>query len=226
MALAGTIRGMLEPMFGTSWPPEQPDRRTDAADTVEARQRDRRLEQKLISRARSGDQQAFDTIVSDHIDAVWQVVWRIVRHRQDAEDVVQEVFLTVHRSLAQFREQSRLSTWIHRIAVTRALNHLDRNAEKLRRSSDSIDEPERHELVADSTMRGTPLQQLEQRELLERLQACLGQLPPEWRAVLALRENRQLSYQRIAETLELAIGTVRSRIARARDALRICLENG
>jgi RNA polymerase sigma-70 factor (ECF subfamily) len=177
----------------------------------------------LLARARAGDRAAFDALVAEHLPQVWRVVFRVLRHHEDTEDVVQETFLTAYRGLAGFREESSLSTWLHRIAVSRALNHRQRASEKLRRASRSLDEPDAP--VAASTA-PSALRTLESKELLRRLAACLDQLPPAWRAVLALRDAESLSYDEIARTLGIALGTVRSRLARARTDLKTCVEGG
>lgn len=189
-------------------------------------------ERELLDRARLGDREAFDRIVEAHLPRVWRVVWRIVRHREDAEDVVQEVFLTAFRSLAEFRGDSSLSTWLHRIAVTRALNHLERSSEKLRRSSvpfgggpDEGDASDARGAADPPVDHGpSPLQALESEELMKRLADCLERLPAPWRAVVALRDGEEHSYEEISTALSLNMGTVRSRLARARIALRDCIE--
>ncbi len=190
-------------------------------------------ERALVERARSGDRQAFDRLVQAHLPRVWRVVFRILRHREDTEDVVQEVFLTAHQALADFRGEAKLATWLHKIAVTRALNHLDRASERARRSSRSLDDP-----VLDRTGDGvpardalpdrgpSPLQALEGRELLRRLADCFERLPSAWRAVVALRDGEGLAYEEIAGVLGIALGTVRSRLARARVSLKDCVEGG
>jgi RNA polymerase sigma-70 factor (ECF subfamily) len=158
---------------------------------------------------------AFDRLVELHLPQVWATVWRVLRHREDTEDVVQEVFVTAHRALPGFRGDAKFSTWLHRIAVTRALNHIENAEEKLRRASDSIDV----EAVDGPRAIGTPLGALEAKELMRRLADCLGKLPAAWRAVLALRDAEQNSYEHIAELLHIELGTVRSRLARARSSL-------
>jgi len=187
----------------------------------------------LIERARGGDRAAFDTLVESHLTRVWNVVWRILRHREDTEDVVQEVFLAAYSALPGFRGEAKLSTWLQRIAVTRALNHIDRAAERVRRASRSFDEsPGGSEgeargagvvPVPESTA-PSPLQVLEVNELRRRLAECLGRLPAVWRAILTLRDSEERSYEQIAASLRIALGTVRSRLARARMALRRCVE--
>lgn len=182
------------------------------------------IESGLVRRARAGDRGAFDRLVGLHLPRVWAVVARIVRNREDAEDVVQETFLTAHRSLADYRGDAAFSTWLHRIAVTRALNHLDRASVRLARASDPIDGEGVAEIAAPET--ATPLRALESKELLARLAACLEKLPAAFKAVVALRDVEDLAYEEIARVLSIELGTVRSRLARARGALKACVEGG
>ena len=179
----------------------------------------------LVRRARQGDRAAFDELVERHLAATWRTVWRIVRGREDAEDVVQEVFLAAWRHLDGLAEPERFSGWLRRIAVTRALNHVDRAGERLRRASTPLEDDDAGRTALASPA-ASPLRTLEARELLHRLAVCLERLPVAWRAVLVLRENEALAYERIAATLGIAIGTVRSRLARARIALRECIAEG
>jgi len=186
----------------------------------------------LVAAARRGDRQAFGRLVEMHTPGIWRVVWRILRHREDAEDVVQEVFLAAHRALPEFRGEARFTTWLHSIAVHRALNARRSAAERVRRSSLSLvagDDmgvagtmPEAR--LADPGPATSPLRALEAGELRRRVAACLEKLPGPWRAVLALREGESLSYEEIAGIMKTALGTVRSRLARARDGLRRCVE--
>lgn len=173
----------------------------------------------VVARARGGDRRAFDLLVERHLPRVWRVVYRVLRHREDTEDVVQEVFVTAHKSIREFRGDAKFSTWLHRIAVTRALNHVALASERARKVSDPIDsvpEPVSHA--------ATPLHALEAKELRRRLADCLEKVPETWRAVLALRDAEQLAYDEIASVLGLALGTVRSRLARARAMLQECVE--
>jgi len=187
-------------------------------------------EDQMIARARSGDREAFDGLVERHLGQIWAVVWRIVRHREDAEDVVQEVFLAAFQGLPGYRGESRLSTWLHRIAVTRALNHLDRSEERMRRLSESLEERSVDGGTGvdgraswPSSAPPSPLQALEARDLARRLAECLERLPAPWRAIIALRDVEAHSYEEIAGLAGVALGTVRSRLARARLALRQCI---
>ena len=131
---------------------------------------------------------------------------------------MQEVFLAAWKSLPAFRGEARLSTWLQKIAVSRALNHRARASERLRRASVPLEDP------MEDDARTRPLRRLEEGELRRKLSECLKRLPEPWRAVLALRHTEASSYEQIAAALEVAIGTVRSRLARARLALRDCVE--
>ena len=211
-----------------------PDRSVDAGGILgamsAAKESPVSAETELVERARAGDRQAFDRLTEMHLPRVWRVVWGVLRHREDTEDIVQEVFLTAYRSLPDYRGECSLSTWLHRIAVTRALNHLDLAAEKVRRSSlpiePSWEDPDPGSSSPDPPrdVRPTPLQALEANDLMRRLSECLGRLPSVWRAVISLRDAEELSYEEIAGALGLNIGTVRSRLARGRLALRDCVE--
>ncbi len=187
----------------------------------------RDLEAERIERARGGDRRAFEDLVSLHIQQVWRVVWRILRHAEDTEDVVQEVFMAAHRAISGYRAESSFSTWLHRIAVNRALNHRARSSEKIRRASFSLEgaagDEESGEALDLPSGAPSPLEELEAGDLSRRLAACLDKLPPAWRAIFGLRVNEDLSYEEIAAVHELAIGTVRSRLARTRLALRKCI---
>lgn len=212
-------RGILRPMQELDGPPR-------AADDPDAA---------LVERARRAERGAFDALVARHTPRVWAVVWRIVRRREDAEDVVQETFLAAHRALGGFRGDAAFSTWLHRIAVSRALNHVGRAGERAMRAAVPLEgdglegtprgvRAEVEAAAAAARANPTPLHALEARDLMRRLAACLDLLPPAWRAVLALRDVESLSYEEIAEFLTIALGTVRSRLARARAALKDCIE--
>jgi len=182
-------------------------------------------EEELIRRARQGDPEAFQRLVEEHLPRLWKVAWRILRHREDTEDVMQEVFLAAYRALPGFRGDSSLSTWLHRIAVTRALNHRGAAAERIRRASEPWEGMSGEEIrSAGEASVPSPLKTLETRELLRKVARCLDKMPAAFRAALALRDVESFSYEEMAETLDIAVGTVRSRLARARMALRQCVQ--
>ena len=197
-------------------------RRIDAASPAGEEAAPAAAEAELVARARRGDRNAFDDLMRLHLPRVWAVVWRMVRQREDTEDVVQEVFLTAYRGLAEFRGEARLSTWLHRIAVTRALNHLERAEERASRARVELDDV-LDALPAAAGPGGSPLQALQAGELQRRLSDCLGRMPAAFRSILSLRDVDDTPYEGIAAALGIALGTVRSRLARARLALRQCL---
>jgi RNA polymerase sigma-70 factor (ECF subfamily) len=197
-------------------------RRIDAATAASEAAAPEAAEADLLVRARRGDRDAFDGLVRLHLPRVWAVVWRMLRQREDTEDVVQEVFLAAFRGLSDYRGDARLSTWLHRIAVSRAINHLQRAEERASRARVELDDVlDTLPVAADPG--GSPLQALQAGELQRRLADCLGRMPPAFRTILALRDVEDAAYEGIAATLGIALGTVRSRLARARLALRQCL---
>jgi RNA polymerase sigma-70 factor (ECF subfamily) len=197
-------------------------RRHDAATSVSEAAAPAAAEADLLARARQGDHDAFDGLVRLHLPRVWAVVWRMLRQREDTEDVVQEVFLAAFRGLSDYRGEARLSTWLHRIAVSRAINHLQRAEERASRARVHLDDVlDALPVAADAG--GSPLQALQAGELQRRLADCLGRMHPAFRTILALRDVEDAPYEGIAATLGIALGTVRSRLARARLALRQCL---
>jgi RNA polymerase sigma-70 factor (ECF subfamily) len=166
----------------------------------------------LVARARTGNLPAFEEIVRRHQRRVYAVAWRIVRRHDVADDVVQESFMRAYRSLDRFETGRPFGPWIARIAANLAVSHL--------RSPVAREEelPEGYgETAADSP---GPLAGLLGAEAQQVLDTAVGALSPEQRAVFVLRVNEELSYREIAETLGLSIGTVMSRLSRARERLR------
>ncbi len=198
-------------------------RRDDAATTQGDEAVAAAAEAALIDRARRGDRDAFDGLVRLHLPRVWAVVWRMLRQREDTEDVVQEVFLAAFQGLPGYRGDARLSTWLHRIAVSRAINHLQRVEERASRARLQLDDILLDGLPVAAGPGESPLQSLQAGELQRRLAECLEKLPGPFRAILALRDVDETPYEAIAATLGIALGTVRSRLARARMALRQCV---
>jgi RNA polymerase sigma-70 factor (ECF subfamily) len=161
----------------------------------------------LVRRAKAGDREAFGRLVDRFQAPVYRVVRGILSDPADAEDVAQEAFLRAYESLAKFRGESGFFTWLYRIAVNEALRA------KKRRSFTRIDAVAEVEAPRPET----PDEEGPSPAALERL---LGQLSDEFRAIVVLRDLEGLSYQEIAETLEIPMGTVESRLFRARRDLR------
>jgi len=175
----------------------------------------------LIERCASGDQTACAELVASHQRMVFGLALHLLGDRDEALDLSQEVFLRVFRTIHGFRGQSSLRTWIYRIAVNQARNRHRFWSRRHRADQVSLDE---HVAAHGEFLSGgesTPDQVLAQKELAGRLQHALDSLPFDQRTAIVLREIDGLSYEEIAFSLGIAIGTVKSRLTRARHALRL-----
>jgi RNA polymerase sigma-70 factor (ECF subfamily) len=177
----------------------------------------------LLERCRRGDHEAFARLVDLNEGMVFNLAVRLLGDPEEARDLSQEVFLQVYRSLGGFRGTSSLRTWIYRIVLNQCRNR--RRFWKRRRRDralpiEDLKPAEEMELSAASTGSAGPLEALEQAERSRKLEAALLGLSFEHRAILLLREVEELSCAEIAGTLGLAEGTVKSRLSRAREALR------
>ncbi|TPW07495.1 MAG: RNA polymerase sigma factor, sigma-70 family [bacterium] len=170
----------------------------------------------LAVRARDGDGHAFTELVRRHQERVYRIIYRILRNRDEAEDVTQVTFVRAFRSLLKYKEEFPFHPWLYRIAVNTSFTQLaKRKREKL---VDIEKVPER--LVPRPGGEESALEAVERREMVDRIRKALPDLPEEQRLVFLLRVNEGLSYDQIAETLEIPRGTVMSRLSRAREALR------
>lgn len=174
-------------------------------------------ENDLLQRARQGDEAAFGHLMQAHHGYVYRLVWGIVRHDHDADDICQEVWLTVWQKLPTFEGTGKFTTWLHPIATRRALDHL----RKRRRWFDRF-------LPFATGPEGAPIEPAATEdsrsdsagaELRDRLDGALAALPPVHRTVLALREVQGLSYEEIARAVRIPAGTVMSRLYHARRLL-------
>ena len=174
----------------------------------------------LIQRCATGDESAFAELVSDNQRMVVQLAMNLLGDRDEALDLSQEVFLRVFRTIARFRGQSTLRTWIYRIAVNQARNRHRFWRRRHRADQVSLDQhmAAHGEFVSAGEIR--PDRMLAQKELAQRLQSALDHLPFDQRTASVLREIDGLSYEEIAYSLGVAVGTVKSRLTRARHALR------
>lgn len=174
----------------------------------------------LVQRCAVGDESACAELVNEHQRMVVQLAMNLLSDRDEALDLSQEVFLRVFRTIHRFRGQSSLRTWIYRIAVNQA-----RNRHRLWRRRHRADQVSLDEHVAAhgdpvSSREPSPERALAQKELAETLEHALDRLPFDQRTVIVLREVDGLSYDEIAFSLGVAVGTVKSRLTRARQALR------
>ena len=175
-------------------------------------------EQQLVSAARQGDMAAFESLVHLYEKRVFALTLRMCGNREDAAEAAQEAFLAAWQGLAFFRGDSSFSTWLYRLASNACVDLLRRESRHRTAAGPSLDDEELNLEVPDA--RPSPQDEAERRELREEIERGLAALSPEHREVLVLRELHQLSYDEIAETLDLDVGTVKSRISRGRKQLR------
>jgi RNA polymerase sigma-70 factor (ECF subfamily) len=183
---------------------------------------ERDADQLLVDRVKSGDQQAFNLLVRKYERKVVRLISRLVRDPSEVEDVAQEAFIKAYRALPQFRGDSAFYTWLYRIAVNTAKNYLVAQGRRPIPLSDTLSEDEdgesfgREDVVSDNH---TPEAELLSRQIAETVNRAIEALPQDLRTAVTLREIEGLSYEEIAEAMNCPIGTVRSRIFRAREAI-------
>lgn len=176
-------------------------------------------EERLISHAVAGDSAAFSELMTLHERRMYAVALRICTNREDAQDCLQDAMLRIYRSLGSFKRQSSFSTWVYRITMNTCLDELRRRKSRNATSLDSLldngwspsdddNVPEKHALAS------------EQRRAIDR---AIAELPEDMRSAVVLRDIQGFSYDEIAEMLEANIGTIKSRISRGREKLRLIL---
>ena len=180
---------------------------------------DKSLDQELVERVQKGEKAAFDMLVRKYEHKLANVISRYIRDPSEVLDVSQEAFIKAYRALPNFRGESAFYTWLYRIAINTAKNHL--LAAGRRPPKDDIDAQDAEQFEAGSGLKeyATPERLMLSNELADTIQDAIDELPEELRVAIVLRELEGLSYEEIASAMECPIGTVRSRIFRARDAI-------
>jgi RNA polymerase sigma-70 factor, ECF subfamily len=176
-------------------------------------------DQQLVQRVQAGDKAAFNLLVLKYQHRVLKLVSRFVSDAAEAEDVAQEAFIKAYRALASFRGDSAFYTWLYRIAINTAKNAL---VSSRRRPVDfdlDLQDPEQYDRHARLKESDTPEGVLLTEEIREVVEKAMEQLPEDLRTAIVLRELEGLSYEEIAEAMDCPVGTVRSRIFRAREAI-------
>jgi RNA polymerase sigma-70 factor, ECF subfamily len=170
----------------------------------------------LIERFKKGDASAFETLVRKYQDRIYNLCRYMLQDPQDAQDAAQDVFLKAYGAVKDFRPDSSLYTWIYRIAVTTCLDYRRKSRREVFRT----------EALTEDLPSGerSPHQLYESRKVTESIQIALQKLPEKLRAAMVLREIENLSYEEISEVLHASVGTVKSRISRAREELRHLLK--
>ena len=183
------------------------------------------LDQLLVDRFKRGDEAAFDEMVSRHWDRIYGMVHQLLRNQQDAEEVTQDAFIRAHRGLVGFRGDAAFTTWLYQIATNLARNRYWYWWRRRRDQTVSFDQP-----VSDqnstplsevfSTDSATPNDVTVTQELVDHIAIGMEKIRAKHREILILRNIKNLSYEEIAVVLGISVGTVKSRIARARESLR------
>lgn len=179
----------------------------------------------LVQRFKAGDESAFDILVDRYSARAYQIAYGVLANREDAEEVAQDVFIRIHNALPGFRGDSEFTTWLYRIAMNLARNKYRWNKCRKQTFHDSIDAPlengdgdERKLDLPDP--KSNPEEEAIYSELDKSLKTELSKMPAEQRQILVMRNVQEMSYEDIAAALKCKLGTVKSRIARAREELR------
>jgi len=180
----------------------------------------------LVERLRQGEDGAFEELLHNYEDSVHNLVYRLLNQQADAPDVVQEIFVKVFRNLSYFQGNSTLKTWIYRIAVNEAYNHRRWFSRHKKNEVSLLSTEENHVGVADllPDRCRSPFDLTSDHETRALIEEALLKINPVFRSAVVLRDIEELSYDEIAEVLQISLGTVKSRIMRGRQALRVELE--
>lgn len=184
-------------------------------------------DEELVTACRKGDASAFEGLVLRHQRMLFNVALRMTGSREDAADMVQDAFIAAWKRLGEFRGEARFSTWVTAIVVNLSRNRIRQNSIREQRVAYSLNAPLPEcegEIHPDPPGKGpTALEQLEEAELRQMVQRCIDKLEQGFREVLVLRDMQEMSYEEVGTALQLREGTVKSRLFRARDAVKECL---
>ncbi|MCB1890171.1 MAG: RNA polymerase sigma factor RpoE [Rhodocyclaceae bacterium] len=181
---------------------------------------DREIDQRLVERVQRGDKQAFGLLVSKYQRKLMRLLSRLIRDAGEVEDVAQETFIKAYRALPSFRGDSAFYTWLYRIGINTAKNYLVSQGRRAPTST-GFDSEEAESFEEGDQLRdiNTPERMLLSKQIGETIESAMQALPDELRTAIVLRELEGLSYEEIAGIMDCPIGTVRSRIFRAREAI-------
>jgi len=181
---------------------------------------ERDIDQQLVERAQQGDKRAFELLVSKYQRKLGRLLSRFIRDADEIDDVTQEAFVKAYRALASFRGDSAFYTWLYRIGINTAKNHLASTGRRVPTST-NYDSEEAQAFDESDQLRdlNTPENLLMSKQIAQTVNQSMDRLPEELRAAIMLREIEGMSYEDIAKIMDCPIGTVRSRIFRAREAI-------
>jgi len=183
---------------------------------------DRDIDQQLVERVQRGDKAAFDLLVAKYQRKIFRLLSRLIRDAAEIEDVAQEAFIKAYRALPNFRGDSAFYTWLYRIAINTAKNYLVSQGRRAPTSTQSdVEDAETFDDGDHLRDLNTPDSMLVTKQVGEAVNRAIDQLPEDLRTAIVLRELEGLSYEEIAESMQCPIGTVRSRIFRAREAIAL-----
>lgn len=180
---------------------------------------EQRADQQLVERVQRGDKRAYDLLVLKYQHRIFSLISRYVRDHGEIQDIAQEAFIKAYRALPNFRGDSAFYTWLYRIAINTAKNHLVSRGRRPPASDVDIDDAEYYEGGSSLRAIENPENSLYGEELKAVLDRAIAELPDDLRTALTLRELEDLSYEDIADVMSCPVGTVRSRIFRAREAV-------
>ena len=181
----------------------------------------READAQLIERIQNGDKQAFEFVVAKYQRRVVRLISRLVRDPAEQEDIAQEAFIKAYRAIPNFRGESAFYTWLYRIAVNTAKNYLASQGRRPRTVGEFQSDEDGESFGVDDVVEdnNTPYAVLHSRQVAETVNKAIERLPSDLRMAVTLREIEGLSYEEIAQAMDCPIGTVRSRIFRAREAI-------
>ncbi len=182
---------------------------------------DREVDQQIVERVQRGDKQAFDLLVVKYQRKLARLISQFIRDSGEVEDVTQEAFIKAYRALPSFRGDSAFYTWLYRIGINTAKNFLVSQGRRAPTNTQSFDSEDAENFDEGGNLRelNTPESELMSKQIAQTVNLTLDKLPEELRTAIILREIEGLSYEEIANVMNCPIGTVRSRIFRAREAI-------
>lgn len=194
-------------------------------DNTESRHTRTDDEDRLVERLRKGQQWAFNQLVNQYQERLLKIAYGITLDQEEAREIVQDVFVSVFKNIATFRQDASLATWLRRITVNHALNWKRKWKRRFRWHHDPIDFKTETSINGTSMMKNDPETLVREKQFEENIMSAIKQLPEKLRVVFALNNLEGMTYEQIATTLQINIGTVRSRLHTARKKVLDSLDN-